>query len=67
MHLRLSRGDGGGHTVNLEQVEIVESEVAQLCPTLWTPWTVLEWEGIFISVFQRPEHRSLIRYLKPMT
>ena len=28
MHLRLSRGDGGGHTVNLEQVEIVESEVA---------------------------------------
>ena len=31
MHLRLSRGDGGGHTVNLEQVEIVESEVA------WSP------------------------------
>ena len=32
-----------------------------------TPWTVLEWEGIFMSVFQRHEHRSLIRYLKPMT
>ena len=37
MHLRLSRGDSGGYTINLEQVEIAESEVTQLCPTLCDP------------------------------